>query len=661
MTLALLLLSLQDPLAARAESLLARPELAAARAVAQDLVRRHPDDPASHLLLGRVWLAWPVIGRYNALAEFRAAARLTPADPEPLWWETRVGLRLGDDEGEVLVREAALRILALDPGYRDAWDLFSSVYHDDAIWTRADSALAAHPEAPGVPERRAGIALALGEPERADTFARLTLAGRGPYVPGFLLRAEAAFDGGRDSAGYAWYDSAMIHADLDSTGAMWDQVWMIASPEELARHDSTVPEDRPRFFAWFWEKRDPDLVTPENERIAEHFRRLAYVRRAFHLLHPYSYYHRSPTWRTLIDAQGRLELARYLRFNPLIVPLGSTDSALIASGLGPARQSVGDTVGTETIYLKSRLDARGVLWIRHGRPDVWAGGMVDPLRPIQVASPLDAAGWEYDTPGGILAVGLLNLPGAGMVIFPVTRRQFESARVLLATDNTSIPAPLDARVWTAFFKDPDPGLTDVYYRSAPDTAGVALVNAAGETVVRARGAGLLEVTVPPGAYDQGFDVDSAGVLGRSRGVVRVPAYSRVQLGLSSLLLAPQDSLTDRRPMLERMPPDLRYPAGRSLAGYAEIYGLTPGQDGVARYTVRYTFAPERGLPARILGRDQPVVFEFTRALPAEVAVPERLIIEPGRLPPGRYRVTLAVTDLLRNVKSETVALVVTVD
>jgi len=340
---------------------------------------------------------------------------------------------------------------------------------------------------------------------------------------------------------------------------------------------------------------------------------------------------------------------------------GSTDSALFGAGIGPARGSVGDTVGNATLYLKARLDARGILWIRHGRPDVWLGGILDPMHPIPVASPLDAASWEYDTPDGILSIGLKYVPGGGVVLYPVTQRQFESARTLLRTDNTSVPAPLAARGWTAFFKAPDPGLTDVYFRARPETAAVALWSGDGEVVVRARGPGLMRLTVPPGRYERGFDVDSAGVLGRDRADVRVPAYSAVQLGLSSLLLTPEDSVTDRETMLSGMPAELRYSGVHALAAYTEVYGLAPDRSGTTEYTARYTFSPERGLAARLLGRDQSVVFEFNRTVKAALVTPERLVIEPGRLPPGRYRVTLVVTDLQRNVKSETVALVVTVE
>lgn len=657
--LPLLLLGLQDSLTARAESLLAHHDLAAARKVAEALVRRYPDDVAAHLVLGRIWLQWPVFGRYNALEQFRSAEHLAPRDPEPWYLQTRVGLRLMGDEGEVMVREGVLKILAIDPEYRDAWDLFGSVFHDEEVLTRADRALAAHPDDPVAVERRAGIAVALGDYVRGDSLAAEVLARRSPYVPAFLLRTEADFGAGWDSAGYAWYDSAIVHADIDSTGAMWNEVWMIASPEEAARHDSTAPGDRRRFFNWFWDKRDPNLVTPVNERIAEHFRRLAYVRKAFHLLHPYSYYHWSPNWRALVDQDHHDTLLNALQSVAGFPALSATDSAMFAAGLGPARRLVGDTLGKETIYHKAGFDARGMLWIRHGRPSIWAGGMLDPNRPTEVGSPLDVGAWEYDTPDGDFTVGLFGMGSGGMVLYPVSSRQFESAKYLLATDNTSIPAPLVAEGWAAFFKAGDLGLTDVYFRAAPETAAVALWED-GEPVARARGPGLMQLTVPPGEYDRGFDVDSAGVLGRSRGQIKVPAYSQVQLGLSSLLLTPGDTVPDREAMLEGMPADLAYSGVHALAAYTEVYGLARDKSGMSRYTARYTFAPERGLAARLLGNDKPVVFEFERSVIANAVTPERLVIAPGLLAPGRYRVTLAVTDVWRNVKSQTVALSVTV-
>jgi hypothetical protein len=108
-----------------------------------------------------------------------------------------------------------------------------------------------------------------------------------------------------------------------------------------------------------------------------------------------------------------------------------------------------------------------------------------------------------------------------------------------------------------------------------------------------------------------------------------------------------------------MPADLVYPAGAPLAAYLEVYGLTADRSGRSQYRVRYEFEPVRSLPARLVRGARPVVFEFDRSVATSIAA-ERLVIEPDRLPAGRYRVTVVVTDLQRNVKSESAALEVTI-
>jgi len=650
LTLVLALLQ-QGAAFARAESLLVRQDLRAARVIAEQLVRTHPSDPTAHLLLGRSWFAWPVVGRYQALEEFRTAARLAPADPEPLYWQVRVGDYLGSDEGEVIMREALLRIFALTPAYRDCWALFGQLYHDPGIWRRAERALARYPDDPTAVARRAEIALALEEPSRADSLSAAVLARRAPDVSAYVVRAQAAFLEHRDSAGQAWYDSALAFADLDTAGVLWDQVWMIASPAEVARHDSIGPGEARRFFDWFWSKRDPNLVTRQNERLAEHYRRLAEVRRLFRLLHPFARFQRSPTFRALA--------ATYLHDSALAIAASDTGFDALAADrfLFPDLLTVNDTVGRLTVYARANLSARGIVWLRHGRPDFW---------DREQGNFFAVHAWTYDTPEGPLTIRFRGIPGAYgdhgdyLVAPPHNRREARQAQILLTTDGTSIAAPLVARGWSAFFKSEAAGRTDLYIRAAPESAAAVLWDERGEEIEHVAGAGFLRLTAPPGVYRLGLDVDSAGALGRLREAVRLPAYSWFTLGLSSLALAPGDSLADRETVLQGMPADLVYPAGRPLAAYAEIYGLSPDAEGHASYQVRYTFAPVRSLPGRLLRGAAPVVFEFTREAPARGMRPERIVIEPGRVPPGRYRVTLAVTDLGPNVKSQTVALEITI-
>lgn len=655
MLLALLLLHQADSAYARAESLLGARDLRAARSAAEWLAALSPNDPRAHLLLGRVWYAWPVTGRYAALAEFRRAARLAPLDPEPLYWQVRVGQYLKGDEGEVIAREAMLRIFALTPDYKDCWALFEGIYHDARVWRRADQALARHAESLVALERRAQIAIALEEPGRVDSLTEAILLHRAPYVPAYVLRAEAAFDDRRDRDGYAWYDSAVAHADIDSAGSLWENVWMIASPAEVARAQATVPGDGRRFFEWFWSKRDPNLVTPENERIAEHFHRLAYVRRMFHLLHPWALTHHSVSARSLQAYRDRVVNQDLVTTISGVIP-HPVDSALLAQRLGPREEPrPGDDV-----QFQAGLDARGLVWVRHGKPELRLTGVLDPIRGVAAREALDEA-WVFRTPEGEVVLSFGSPGGGDTRSLPLTRRQLEGQRRLLETDRTTLPAPLEARGWSAFFKSEAPGNTDFYVRAQPGTAAVVLwdTGGAGE-IVRDAGKGLLYLTAPPARYQLGLDVDSSGAVGRVRQAVRLPAFSRATPMISSLALAAGDSLGDREFTLTGMPADLRYATGAALSTYAELYGLSRDRDGRARYLVRYTFQPLRSFVAQLLGRASAVVFEFTREAEWRGALPERLVIQPGRLPPGRYRVTLAVTDTPSNVKSETVALDITV-
>ena len=633
--LALLLLvsaasgALQDTSAARAESLMG---------------------------VGRVEFARPVIGRYPALDAFRAAARLVPTDPEPLYWQMKVGFYLGSDEGDVLAREAIIQMLALTPDYRDVWERFETLYHNPKIWRRADRALAKHPHDPVAIERRAELAIALEEPLRADSL----LAEVKPSVPVYLARAEASFQTGRDALGYAWYDSALTHADDDSTGAMWDAVWMIATPREMRAQDSTPPGARRQFFERFWATRDPNLLTPGNERIAEHFRRFDYARRYFRLLHPLNLYHRSPRYRTVVESYQRDFLQQVAQQDSEPYPGFEGDRLLAAS-----RQLPGIPAGEATSSALAGFDARGLIYLRHGPPDQLLRGFLDPLQPLgRGGNPLDLEGWLYHTPQGTLTIGFRRGSGTGVfsggdfVFLPMNRRQVRSTEVALRTDQTAIPAPLEAHAWSAFFKSAELGLTDAYYKADGDSAAVVLWDA-DDRALRASGPGLLQVTVPPGAYALGLDVVAGGVLGRARREATIPRFSLVDLGLSSLALAPATSLLDREAALRGMPADLVYPADTPLSAYLEVYGLTADPTGRSQYRVRYEFEPVRSLPTRLVSGARAVVFEFDRSADASRAI-ERIVIEPDKLPAGRYRVTVVVTDLQRNVKSRSATIDVTV-
>src|SRR2546428_6524086 len=475
---------------------------------------------------GRAHFAQRVIGRYAALEDFRAAARLAPTDPEPWYWQMKVGFYLRSDDGDYIAREALLGLFAITPDYKDAWERFTDVFRDADIWRRADRALTKHGDQPVALQRRAALLIALGEGRHADSLLAREMSFTAPSSAACLLRAEANFLARNAHAGYAWHDSALVRADDDSTDALWGEAWLIASPDEVTRHALTPRGYRRVFYERFWQQRDPNLLTPENERLEEHYARQAEARRTYRLWHPQRSIYYSKWARALKYYDDRQELKA----------LAEEGAVSVSSRVATLRvEALQDTA--LPLAARAGLTAQWLIYVRHGRPDRRANCVTDLARSgfalPRCSSFLDAESWMYFTPDGPL-----NIPfGKGEYFQPVTTEQVRNARVLMHTDRTTLPAPLITHAWSAYFKSAAAGLTDAYYKARGDSAAIVLWDANG-TPTRATGRGLLQLTVPPGGYDLGPDVDSAGVLRPTIRHVTAAWVSPLRLELSRLALAP---------------------------------------------------------------------------------------------------------------------------
>ena len=594
------------------------------------------------ILLGRIHLAWPVIGRWKADTFLTRAGKLDPNNPEPFYWLGQVGFALRGDDGEEISRRGLVRALAIEPRYRDAWELWTKLYRGPSERRAALAALAQHAGEP-MPDLWRSQLLLESEAYRDAEPLLAALVARAPHDPApRALLAQLLYETGRDAEAAPVYAAALALAPADTALALWRQVRSIASPAERRAWEQAAPDDRTAFFRRFWACREPNLGTPLNERVGEHFRRVRQARRLFALLHPNSLYHHSRLWRVLSGGLGPppgpgvAEIASRVRAES---PPSILDT-LVAMGVG----GVADE-GDETPNLEDGLDDRGRVFVRYGPPDersVWN---------------LDGETWRYHLPAGVLQVTFARRTGGwgttgDVVVTPFVSGERESARFLLTSDRPSLPATLRFAFWLASFRGASPAQTELLVFADSVAATAVLLDDGGREVSRdSATAGPLRLRASPGRYVVAIDAARDGRLGRYRATTPLPPYTGESLTVSSLLVT-GETTPARRPDMERAAPaQLRLPADRPLRFYAEVYGLA-ARDGVSRYDAAYVFERLGGRGVLGLrGVPHPTSFAFQREQPVRRVTVESLVIDPGRLPPGRYRLHLEVRDAVADARA----------
>ncbi|MDP3772969.1 MAG: GWxTD domain-containing protein [Gemmatimonadales bacterium] len=588
-----------------------------------------------------------MIGRYRAESLLTRAGALDPSNPEPFYYLGKVGLALRGDDGEMISRPALVHVLELDPHYRDAWALWTTLYRGDAERRAAVTALARH-AGDGVADLwRAGLLVELRRYDEAVSLLAEAIgaAPRDPAPRGLLARL--LFEQRRDDEGARAYDSALRVADRDTGGVLWRQVRSIATPAERGAYGLAAPEEREALLRLFWARREPDLRTPLNERIGEHFRRMMEARRAFALLHPNSRFHHSRSWRTLAGGLGAPPGADLEAISRGVAEGRATrvTDAPVAAGLGGRLD--GDS--EETANLEDYLDDRGRIFVRYGTPGerlVWG---------------LDTETWRYYLPDGMLQVTFARRTGGfgfsgDQVVTPVVAGELESARRLLATDRPDLDARLSFVFWPAAFRHGVDGVSElVLFPSGVDATAV-LLDGGGREVARDTATGrALHLVAPPGRYVLALDAERDERIGRFRGAVQLPRFGADSLAVSSLLIA-AGAVPPERGALERAAPaGLRLRADTPMRFYAEVYGLG-GADGMSRYQATYRFEREGGGFLGLRGRERITSVSLTREQPADMTIMESLVIDPGRLPRGHYRMHLEILDAVRGTRAASASL-----
>ena len=621
----------------RAEALLDRGELREARALLEARLQREPRDVGALTLLGRVHLAWPVVGRWQALRLLRRAAEVAPNDPDPWYWKIRVGQYLGSADGESLMRSGLLGVLERAPRHRDVWEYWDGVYRDPHFLLSAADVLARHDDDPGIAIQRARLLVEAAAYAEAD--AAIAALPSAALEDGgvWALKAQGALERGDTVDGLVWYDAAVRGAARDSLQILWRQVAPIAWPDEDSIYATLEPDERPAFFRAFWARREPDLNTVPNERIVEHFSRLRTARARYRLLHPQSRFHYSLERRAILGSQsGRVLQAIQQDFDFFVsgvVPGRSRFEDIIqGAGLGVDVRDLPEP-DSVTRYRRHGFDGRGLIYLRFGEP---AGQLVSSAYGVEA--------WDYDVNGTRSRVVFARAStdgGGDMVLFPTSQVELHNSAIMLERDASSLAANTDLYAWVAFFRGGLQGEQLAYVGVNADTSAAAVWDQAWIETQRSRARGPHVFTLARGPYVLGIDAVDGDQRGRIRAEIEVPNLWRGTLSLSSLLIgAGVDTTAYTRDEVARaMPGDRRFRTGQPLALYAEVYGLSSDREGRSRFQVQYTFEPEDG------GRL--VSLSYDRNASASDVVLERVVAQPGRIPAGRYRVRLTVWDQVR--------------
>lgn len=620
-------------------------------------------------------------GYRQAESNFKRALRADPDMAEAQYHLARVYL----ETRKRRARDAFERVIEIDAGYPDAHFQIGLLLEDGGKRHEAISAyrqeMEANPAHPRAGIRLARLWLSLGRTgEAVNTLSGLLTAGGDARIPANRDLAVIALmnrDFERANELFEVYFAFLP----ESVQRRYRDISLVADDEDLVRYEAALPGEKDALAARFWNRRDPTPLTPENERLLEHYRRVAYALE--HYTRP------DGGW----DKRGEV-----------FIRLGNPDHISRWDDIQAERNR--ELQETRVNFVnRSRI----ALAISPGLPifpvaanarwEYWIYTQVD--GGIEITFTEVFKGRRYDfapfplTVAPHIGVHLANYQGGVIMQNVVARRPSR-----YSPDFADLP--IDFYYYPADFKGRESRTRLEIYYGLPASEvvrlnvdekadlilldrGVALFDSLWNEVYRevdqmafraptdqqvSDGAfipGVMPVDLPPGTYQMALQVRDV-VSGKSQvyqqAVVLEDYHKPTGLLISDIELAFATEPTEEiagdyiKNGLKVIPmSSLAFRSHQNAFVYFEIYNLKQDAFGQTRYRVEYTLRShrDRALPAKILhglGRvfrlsekDQEIVIAYDQAgnRPDEVAYVELDLTETQE---GRQLVRVAVTDLM---------------
>jgi GWxTD domain-containing protein len=410
----------------------------------------------------------------------------------------------------------------------------------------------------------------------------------------------------------------------ESERSPFEDLHLIADPYELRHFEEMVPDEREDFLRAFWRSKDPQPVTPVNEREVEHWRRVVMA----DLLYALPRYEKRG-WET---ARGEL-LIRY--GEPLYTEYMQGGRALFFSI--PGWYHIYAAGGGELEVTFYDMALNGMFYLPFtGLPT-----------PNDLASYEMPQGYIHDYGGRwvtpVMAVGEFRGPRA---------RTRAEVYLAMAADSLASYQGTTVGVGTVVF---DPSWKEVV-RSEEilELDGATIAGEADRAVVH-----QINLDLKPGAYIVASEIrgDAGAVVGTTTQEIAVHRFPADSLALSAPEIAfAVDSAGPERfkkgavHVVPNATGEVR--GSEALVVYFEIYHLAPRPaDGLAEYVVHYRITPAdregNSIWTRITNAMRSKTFiesSFVEQARGEV-VRRNLTIDVSTLAPDRYRLDLEVTDL----------------
>ena len=176
------------------------------------------------------------------------------------------------------VGRAVNRVLDLDPNYADAYRLMGDWYAD--FWKDYEQAIVWYTRymalrpADSSLRSRLGIAYLMIEDYDKIMAKLLGFVEQNPDAVELMpIVAQASMKQGKPDMAMEFFEDYVTKLPHHER-VLYEDIRPVSSLEELAEFNRTPEAERPAFLKRFWNDRDPDLSTPVNERLLEHYRRV---------------------------------------------------------------------------------------------------------------------------------------------------------------------------------------------------------------------------------------------------------------------------------------------------------------------------------------------------------------------------------------------------